>query len=228
MTLRHPIRTARYRGNVLVAGPAIEPVGPGELQEHLRADKSILSAPEANDLIEEARQEIEDQSGLALINQTWRMSLDHWPGAQEPWWDGTVQASISQLYGPRAMIGTVDLPRYPLGSITSVTVFDEASNATSVTVGDVFDVDTYQMPGRLRLKSGQTWPIALRPTNGIEIVYVAGYGPTGASVPAPLKRAIKLMAGYMFAHRGDGCDSTEAFEKSGASKIVGKYKVKRL
>lgn len=228
MTLRSPIRTAQYRGNVLVTGPAVEPIVPSELQDHLRVDSSMLTFVEANELIAEARQEIEDQTGIALINQTWRLALDNWPGAQEPWWSGTVQSSISELYGPRGMLGTIELPRYPLGSITSVTVYDEDSNATSVTVADVFDIDTYQTPGRLRLKSGQTWPVALRPTNAIEIVYVAGYGANRVFVPAPLKRAIKMMAGYMFSHRGDGCDSTEAYEMSGAAKIVGKYKVKRI
>ena len=228
MTLRQPIRTARYRGNVLVTAPTAEPVTATELQDHLRATVEMLPTAEANELIAQARQEIEDQSGLALINQTWRMSMDDWPGAQEPWWDGTVQSSISQMYGPRDMIGTIDLPRYPLSSITSVTVYDEASNATSVTVGDVFDIDTSQRPGRMRLKSGQTWPVALRPTNAIEIVYVAGYGSNAAAVPGPMKRAIKLMASYMFTHRGDGCDGIEAYEMSGAAGIVGKYRVKRL
>jgi hypothetical protein len=228
MTLRAPIRTAVHRGSVLVTGPAVEPVAAMELQDHLRADNSILPVSEANDLIKEARQEIEDQSGIAMVNQTWRLSLDNWPNAQEQWWSGTVQASISQLYGPRGIVGTVDLPRYPVGSVTSITVYDEASNPTTVNVGAVFDVDTYQRPARIRLKSGQTWPVALRPTNAIEIVYLAGYGANADAVPAPLKRAIKLMAAYMFSHRGDGCDMAEAFEKSGAAAIVGKYKVKRL
>lgn len=228
MTLRAPIRTSVHRGSVLVTAPSVEPVTAVQLQEHLRADVSILPNAEAEALIQEARQEIEDQSGLALINQSWRLSLDDWPNAQEQWWNGTMQASISELYGPRGIVGTIDLPRYPVGSITSITVYDEASNATSVTVAAVFDIDIYQRPARIRLKSGQTWPVALRPTNAVEIIYLAGYGTSANAVPAPLKRAIKLMAGYMFAHRGDGCDATEAYEKSGASAIVGKYKVKRL
>jgi hypothetical protein len=228
MTLRAPLKTSVYRGSVLVTGPAVEPVAAMELQDHLRADGSMLSIAEANGLIEEARQEIEDISGLALINQTWRLSLDNWPNAQEQWWNGTVETSISQLYGPRGIVGTIALPRYPVASITSMTIYDEASNPTSVNVGAVFDVDTYQRPARIRLKSGQTWPIALRPTNAIEIDYVAGYGANGDAVPASIKRSIKLMAGYMFSHRGDGCDMNEAFQESGAAGIVGKYKVKRL
>lgn len=228
MTLRSPIRTTQYRGSVLVTAPASEPVTAEQLQTHLRANDTILPDAQANELIAEARQEIEDRTGLSLINQSWRLSLDDWPNAQEPWWDGSVQKSISELYGPRGIIGTISLPRYPVGSVTSMTVYDEDSNATSITVSDVFDVDTYQRPARIRLKSGQTWPVALRPTNAIEIVYVAGYGSSASDVPVPLRRAVKLLAAYMFSHRGDDCDASEAFDASGVNGILGTYKVKRL
>lgn len=228
MSLRSPIRTTQYRGNVLITPPTVEPVSSEQLQAQLRANSSILPYEQANELIAEARQEIEDRTGLSLINQTWRLSLDDWPNAQEPWWDGSVQKSISELYGPRGIIGTIDLPRYPVGSVTSMTVYDEDSNATSVTIDDVFDIDTYQRPARIRLKSGQTWPVALRPTNAIEIDYVAGYGANASAVPIPLRRAVKLLAAYMFSHRGDGCDANEAFDASGVNSILGTYKVKRL
>lgn len=228
MTLRNPIQTTQYRGSVLVTPPSIEPITASELQKHLRANESILPADDAYELIAEARQEMEDRTGMAFINQTWRLSLDDWPNSQQQWWDGSVQSSISELYGPRGLIGTISLPRYPVGSITSMTVYDEDSNATSVTVGDVFDVDTYQRPARIRLKSGQTWPVALRPTNAIEILYVAGYGPNAASVPYAIKRAIKLLAAYMFAHRGDGCDANEAYQMSGAADIASRYRVKKI
>lgn len=228
MSLRAPIQMTAHQGSVLVTGPAVEPVTAAELRAHLRADTGILPDAEADALIEEARQEVEEQTGLALINQSWRLSLDQWPGARQGWWSGTMQASISEIYGARGIVGTVDLPRYPVGSVTSVTVYDDASIATSVDVAAVFDVDTYQRPGRIRLKSGQAWPVALRPTNAIEVVYVAGYGAGADAVPSPLKRAIKLMASYMFQHRGDGCDATEAMGLSGAAAILSKYKVRRV
>lgn len=226
MTLRAPIKTSQYGGSVLVAGPQIEPVSASELQEHLRADNSILPFSEAEGLITEARQEIEDHLGLAMINQSWRLSLDDWPNGQRPWWDGVIQGTPAALTGGN--VGTITLPRYPVGSITSMTVYDAASNATSVNVAQVFDVDTYQRPARIRLKLGQTWPIAMRPTNAIEIVYLAGYGPEASDVPAPMRRAIKMMAGFMFAHRGDGCSASDAYTESGAAGILGKYKVKRI
>ena len=84
------------------------------------------------------------------------------------------------------------------------------------------------MPGRATLKRGAVWPVAMRANNAIEVVYVAGYGDAATDVPAPLKRAVKQLAGYLYAHRGDGCDVEDAYSKSGASGIVGRYKVLKV
>ena len=187
MSLRQSVPLYQFHGSVIVTGPASEPVTASELRTHLRADATELPDGEANALITEARAEIETMTGLAFITQTWRLALDRWPAGGEAWWDGVREGSILELYGSNTL-RSVDLPRWPLASITSVTTYDEASVSSSVTVANVFDVDTYRVPGRITLKRGQTWPVALRGSNAIEIVYVAGYT-SAANIPAPLKRA---------------------------------------
>ena len=214
-----------YRGNRLVTGPAVEPVTAADLRTQLRTDATDLPDATADAYIAEARQEIEDQTGLALITQSWKLTLDRWPNAREPWWDGMQEMAISELDNGK---GTVFLPRYPLASITSCTVYDTAGNATTVTVSSTFDIDTQQMPGRLRLQSGATWPVALRSTNAIEIVYQAGYGSTASAVPAPLVRAVRGLAAYIYAHRGDACAPADAYVDSGAAAVCDKYKVRRV
>jgi hypothetical protein len=116
-------------------------------------------------------------------------------------------------------MASVELPRWPLTSITSVTVYDEDSNAVVVTVADTFDVDTYRLPGRVTLKRGAVWPVALRANNAIQIVYVSGHA-NAAAVPAPMKRAVKQLAAYLYAHRGDDCDPADAWSKSGAESTL--------
>jgi len=227
MTLRAPVSLYQFRGSRIVTAPAAEPITVDELRTHLRVDSDLLGATEAASLIAEARQYIEDQTGLALITQSWRLTIDHWPRSREEWWDGVRQMSISELYGPQSY-ASLYLPRYPLQSITSVTVYDEDSNSESVTVADVFDVDLYQMPGRLRLKSGATWPVALRPTNAIEIVYSAGYGASASTVPAPIRRAVKQLAAMLYTQRGDGCDIGEYYHSSGAAGILAGYRPAKL
>jgi uncharacterized phiE125 gp8 family phage protein len=226
MSLRPAVPLYQQRGSVLVTAPATEPVTAGELRTHLRVDATELPDGEANALIAEARQMIEQITGLAFISQSWRLSIDRWPGGQEAWWDGVRQMSINQLYAP-SYITSVELPRWPLASVTSVTVYDEDSNSSAVTVGTTFDVDTYQTPGRMTLKRGSTWPIALRANNAIEIIYVAGYA-NAAAVPAILKRAIKQLAAFLYTNRGDVCEPADAMEKSGANQILALYRPMRV
>jgi len=226
MTLRPAIPLYQQRGSVLVTAPASEPVTASELRSHLRADSTELPDAEANALIAEARQMIEDLIGLAFITQSWRLSLDRWPGGAEAWWDGVRQMAISELYAPNYMT-SVMLPRWPLASITSVTVFDEDSNSQAVTVANTFDVDTYQVPGRLTLKRGSTWPIALRANDAIQIVYVSGYA-NAAAVPAPMKRALKQLAAFLYTNRGDTCEPADAMQKSGAAGLFDTYRPMRV
>jgi uncharacterized phiE125 gp8 family phage protein len=230
MSLRPAIPHHQHRGHVLVTGPAVEPITPEELREHLAfdsADTTTLTDDIASSLIEDARALLEEYTGLALINQSWRLSLDNWPAGREAWWDGVRQGSITELYAMASM-RSLTIPRYPLVSITSCTVYDEASTSAVVTVADVFDVDAYAKPGRLTLKKGATWPIALRANNAIQIVYVAGYGAAATSVPGPLKRAVKHLASYLYEHRGDACSVDDMIAKSGAGAMLSAYKVARL
>ncbi len=224
MTLRPTVSLYQHRGSVLVTPPTAEPITAADLRLHLRTDAADF--PDAGTYITDARQEIETITGVAFLTQTWRLALDCWPAGGEQWWDGVREGAISELYGANTL-RSIALPRWPLASITSVTTYDEASNSTAVTVANVFDVDTYRNPGRLTLKRGQTWPVALRGSNAIEIVYVAGYT-SAANVPAPMKRAVRQLAAYLYAHRGDECDPKVAFEASGAASLMGSYTPARL
>lgn len=223
MALRARKTVTQQRANRLVTAPGSEPITTTELKTHLRLSGSSEDTYLGN-LITAARQHIENITGLAFISQTWKLTLDKWPGqSNEPWWNGVVE-------GPRNMFDTscreLILPRFPLTSITSVTTYDEASNDTSVTVANVFDIDTASWPGRIALQSGATWPIALRRINAIEIVYVAGYANSDAVLQF-LKQALLQTTGYMYQHRGD-CSTSSAFIKSGASSLIETYSRARI
>jgi uncharacterized phiE125 gp8 family phage protein len=151
------------------------------------------------------------------------LTLDNWLNQRNPWWNGTRLGSINELYGGASVLETIELPRYPLQSVSGVTVYDEDSNSTAVTVANVFDIDTKSYPGRMRLQHGSTWPIAVRALNAIEITYVSGFGATATDVPEPLKRAVRTMAAWLYDNRGTGCSMGDAYVKSGASLIMRKY-----
>lgn len=225
MSLRPSFNLYQDRGSRITTNPESEPVSLMEMKRYLRIDDNsddiVLS-----DQIIEARRFIEDQVGLAFISQSWRLALDRWPAGGEAWWDGVREMSITELYRSN-VLQSVTLPRWPLVSITSVTTYDEDSNATAITVANVFDVDTYRTPGRITIKRGQTWPVALRANNAIEIVYVAGYA-NAAAVPSTMKRAMRQLAAFMYNHRGDDCDASQAFADSGAASLVDQFKVMRV
>jgi len=219
MSLRTPYPLNQHRGLALSVAPTVEPVTAAELHLHMRTTPAEF--PDAAAYITDARSEIETRTGVAMLTQSWRLALDRWPAGGESWWDGTRDGSIAELYSNAQR--SIALPRWPLASVTSVKVYDEASNETSVTVADTFDVDPYSIPGRMTLKAGQTWPIGLRAANAIEIIFVAGYT-SAANVPPPLKRAVKQLAAYNHSHRGDECDPADAYRASGAEAIMARYK----
>ncbi len=222
--LRASVPLYQQRGSVLVTAPTTEPISAAELRLHLRTDAADF--PDAATYITDARQEIENRAGLAFLTQTWRLALDRWPAGGEQWWDGVREGSINALYNENTL-RSVELPKWPLASITSVKVFDEAGTEATVTVANTFDVDLYRRPGRLTLKRGATWPVALRASNAIEIVYVAGFT-SAANVPGPMKRALRQLASHLYSHRGDDCDPGEAYVASGAESLLAQYKPARL
>jgi len=222
MALRYPVSLTQYRANVLVTAPAIEPVTSLDVKNQLELDVNDPSKDTQIDLyIASAREMIEEYTGLALITQTWRLELDHWPSESTEWWDGVRQGAISDLVAT-GRASDILLPRYPLQSVDTITADGDA-----VTVATVFTVDASQRPGRLVINRGQTWPVVLDTASGIKITYTAGYGDNATDVPAALRLAIIQIAAYMFEHRGD-CNTDSAMLRSGAHSLISTFKVARL
>jgi len=225
MALRPAYEQFPHRGNRQIVAPAIEPVTAAELRTQIKADVGVVSDAEANTIIAQARNFIEEMSGLALINQTYRLTLDNWPGYYEPWWDGVRQTAVTELMGGRPRV--VTFPRYPLSSISEVRTYNEAGTATVITVATFFTVDIESRPGRLGLKAGQVWPTAMQDINAVQIDYVAGFGATAISVPPILRAAVLTLAAYYYDHRGE-CDMQMAFKLSGTADAVAAYMVRGI
>lgn len=161
----------------LITPPAIEPVSLDEAKAHLRqdgADDAYITA-----LIIQARETIESLARRALIEQTWRLSLDRWPA-----------------------VDYITLPHPPLASVTSLVYLDQAGDDTTWASSN-YIADTDSQPGRLVLAYNVNWPSTaqLYPVNPIQITYVAGYGNTAADVPAMWKQAILMLMGHWYENR---------------------------
>ena len=185
------------RGLTLVTAPASEPVSLTEAKAHLRLDSadddSLITA-----LIRSARETAEAHMRRALVSQTWRLSLDRFPAALQPWWDGVRE--IADMPGDMSGDGgVIELPRPPLVSVTSVTAYDDSDNPTVASASSYY-VDSDTEPGRVILRSGKTWPVAVRVAGAVEVLFVAGYGAAGA-VPQAIRQGMLLLIGHHFENR---------------------------
>ena len=226
MALRPKKNLTQQSGHRLVTGPAVKPVTLAQVRNLLR-EPPIEDDDFIEDCISQAREAFEATTGLACITQTWRLTLDDWPGAnRDPWWDGVEQMPRSELH--RTGIDYVPMPRYPLQALDSVTTYDLDNTATVIDDSLVFFLDTSAFPGRVVLNSGETWPTALRDRASIELVYTAGFGATAADVPFTIRRAIQQVAGYLYENRGTGCSAQFAMSQTGALQLASEYTSIRL
>jgi uncharacterized phiE125 gp8 family phage protein len=158
--------------------PVGEPLTYVDLKEHLRIDisddDSLVDA-----YISAARVYVEERASIALLSQTFDYYLDDWPSGD-----------------------TLYLPRPPLQSVTYVKYYDEDHTVYTFAAASYY-VDTIGAPGRIVLNDGYDWPtISLRPANGVQVRFIAGYGDP-ADVPTPIQHALRLLVGVMYENRED-------------------------
>lgn len=162
----------------LITAPAVEPVLLAEAKTHLRvdttADDTLIEG-----LIAAARETLESTLSRALINQTWELVMDAFPGGNR-----------------------IRLPRPPLVSVTSIKYKDK--NGVEYTATSKYIVDTDSEPGQIVLHDDETWPSdELYEVGAVRVRYVAGYGAAGANVPRPLRQALLLLVGDWYENRED-------------------------
>ena len=155
----------------LLSPPAAEPITLNELKEHLRVTQTDEDALITGILVAAVRA-IEARGRLALMTQQWRVTMDAPPDE------------------------TLFLPISPVSAVDAVSVIDANGAPQSI------DASLYEIalgaPGRVR--GAGPWPAPGAALDGIRIDFTAGYA-DAASVPAPLKQAVKLLAAYFYEAR---------------------------
>lgn len=179
----------------LKTAPAVEPITLNEAKNHLRVDTAnddtLITA-----LITTARQLAERETKRAFITQTWEMYLD-------------------------SATAEIEIPKSPLQSITSIKVISEAGVSSEVSnTWYVVDVSE-NLPGRVKLKSGYTWP-SHRNFASFIIEFKAGYGDAATNIPEPLRQAILQLIGFLYDNRG-----AEEIPK-GIKQLLWPYKILRI
>lgn len=183
----------------LITAPSVEPLTVAEAKTHLRVrhddEDTLISS-----LILSARQRVEEVGGLALTTQTWELALDAFPN------------------------GTILLPRSPLQSVTSITYTDTNGDSQTVSSDD-YTVDTRSRPGLVHLAFGQTWPATRDIPNAVVVRYVAGFGDDATDVPAPVRQALLLELGTLYAHREDVVTGTVVTPLHATRRLLAPYRI---
>lgn len=182
--------------------PAKDAVDLQQLKAHLRlSDSDIADDPIVAGLVKTAIEACERYTGRALITQTWTAYLDAWPRTpnDDNYWEGLRQGPTTILTNPAR---GVELNHSPLQSITSIKTYNDSDTATVYNSSEYF-VDDSTEPGRVVLRTTAAAPTTTRAANGIEIIYVAGYGDDPDDVPEGLRQSILAYVSHMYEHRGD-------------------------
>ena len=207
--------------------PAKLAVGLQEAKAHLRIpDSDVADDPLIEGMLRTAILQCEAFTGRALITQTWTAYLDYWPSdyASEDIWEGYRDGAETQLFTP---LRAIELNHSPLQSVTSITTYDDADSGTAYASANYF-VDTASTPGRLVLRNSAAMPITTRAANGIEIVYVAGYGDDQGDVPQSLRDGILRYVAHAYEHRGEDLTADGLRAASGSAIIWQADRVERL
>ncbi|MFU0506648.1 head-tail connector protein [Pseudaminobacter sp. NGMCC 1.201702] len=181
--------------------PAVEPVTLAEVKNHLRlshqSEDELLAG-----LIRAAREDVERATGVAMIDQTWRLVLDCWPRG-----------------------GCVTLMRHPVREILSVTLFGSEGEASVMDPSD-YQLDSLSRPARLQFHRR---PEPLRAMNGIEIDFKAGFGEAGTDVPDLLRRAVLMLVAHWYEFRASiGPAQQPASYPAGYDRLISGYRDRRL
>lgn len=164
----------------LVTPPALEPVTIADARAFLRisteSEDEILRR-----IIKTARELVEAEAGLALVDQTWRLRVDRWPRS-----------------------GRLAIFKYPVKAVTAVVAYRPDGSAISLEPEE-FMLQHGRRPQRVYMAQ---YPDA-QTFCGLEVDFIAGFGETGVEVPDALKQAILTLTAHLYENRA-GLDTAKA------------------
>lgn len=186
----------------MTAAPTAEPVTLAEAKAQLRVDGSTEDAFIAS-LIVTSRLQIEAALGLALVTQTWRLTLDDWPHD-----------------------GVIEVPMRPVQSVLAIEFASGGDGATALAPAS-YHVDGRALPPRIVLTSDAP-PALEQRAEGISIDFVAGFGPAAEHVPAPIRQALLLLVAHWFENREPCADVASPGIPAAVSTLLMPYRMVRL
>lgn len=159
---------------VLATGPVIPILTVEELKTHLRIDipdEDQLIA----DYIKAATAMVESDAEIALLTQTYTLTLDEFPD-----W-------------------TIELRRPPVQSVTTLDYLDASGTSTTLDPS-LYRLDNKSKPARITPAYAQFWPETYNVENAVTVTFVAGET-TRDAAPDIAKQAIRLLVAHWYRGR---------------------------
>lgn len=156
----------------LVTPPAGLPVPLAAAIAKAKADGAGLDAEIELD-VRGVAGEVEHELGRALIEQTWRVTLDRFPEAIKLAMPPVIAVDYVKFYDADGVLQTLDPQDYFVDSVSE---------------------PAYVMPA-----PGRSWPATAVRANAVEVQYRCGYGPDHTAVPAQIQSYIlgRIEAKYL-------------------------------
>lgn len=162
----------------LITATAIDPplaVTAAELESHARA--AGQPADQVTPYIYAAQDYLETICNRKFLLQTWAAYLDYFPGCDR-----------------------IAIPFPPLVAVDFIK-YTPAGGSQETLSTDVYGVSTVRTPGEVILKYQQLWPTdTLITVDPIVIQFQCGWA-DAASVPHPLRQAIRFLAAFLYSQR---------------------------
>jgi uncharacterized phiE125 gp8 family phage protein len=166
----------------LITATTEEPVSLADAKAHLRLEHELDDAVVLS-LVKAARQYLEEACWRGFCLQTWERTESCFP------------ADVCLPFERQGL----KLPMGNLVSVTSLKYIDPDGVERTAVAGTDYVVDSDNVPGRVRLAYGKSWPSVRSQWDAVRCRYVVGWA--AADVPQPLKQALLLLVSQMYEHR---------------------------
>lgn len=189
---------------VTTTAAAADPISLDRVKRSLGLDNVIDFDTTLQELVKSATNAVSNDLGRALVNTTYTLYLQNWPGRE------------------------IQLPYPPLVAVDSVKYYGDATETLDTFASSSYTVSTAGDPGIVWVNEDKDWPSLMNRPNPIEIQFQAGYGSNADDVPAAIQAAVTMTAAYFFEQPIPVITGTIATELPlGASRLIDSERFER-
>lgn len=182
---------------ILIKKPTLEPVSINEAKDHLRVTGNDEDSL-IGELIVTARQQAEIFTRRALLTQTWELRQD-------------------------CFSSEIVLPNPPLQSVEFIKYIDQDGVEQTLDIAE-YKAYAWEEPGVVAPAYGKAWPSTRTEKGAVTVRYIAGWSSV-IDVPGPIKSAILLTVGDLYANRESSSTEQQYKLITSAESLLWPYRI---